>query len=103
VLRIPLDSVTRLEVSRGRHRQTARGAGVGFLVGAAAGLIVGPISMECPEYGCDTSPAVAAALGGIVFGGLGALVGLGVGAATTSETWQEVPRAMLPAELAVGR
>jgi hypothetical protein len=100
---IPLDSVTRLDVSAGRHRQTWRGAGIGFLVGAGAGLVVGPLSMECPSYGCDTSPGVAAAFGGIVLGGLGAVVGLVAGAATTSEKWEEVPVSALRASPAAGR
>jgi hypothetical protein len=103
LLRVPLDSVTRLDVSDGRHRQTGRGAGIGFLAGAAVGAILGPLTMECPDYGCDTSPAVAAVVGGLALGGLGALVGLGIGAATTSETWKEVPVSALRASPAAGR
>jgi hypothetical protein len=98
ILPLPLDSVTRLDVSRGRKTNTARGAGIGFLLGGLVGAVIvyasyeecvpqGPWSCIGPDFGSG----FAAAVGGVI-GGLGGLVaGAIIGTAIKTERWQEVP------------
>lgn len=88
---LAVDSVRLLEVSRGRHRQTWSGAGIGFAAGASVGALSGALlnssceSSECPDAGEVT---VVSALG---LGVLGGVLGAVVGAATETDTWEEVP------------
>ena len=88
---VPVDSVRLLEVSRGRHRQTWSGAGLGFALGAGAGALFGVLgssfceSSECVDSGEFTAGSVVA------LGVVGGLIGAVVGAATETDTWEEVP------------
>lgn len=90
-LSIPVTSLTRLEVYRGRHGHFWKGAGIGFLAGAVAGALLGPSLSECPSYGCDTSPALQRAVGGVAFGLAGGLVGGLVGGLAKTDRWVELP------------
>ena len=99
---VPVASITRLEVSRGRRSNWAEGAGIGLLVGAATGAIVfGLASGDCEGW-CFTAESAAAA-GAVVFGGLGGVIGLIAGASTTTERWVEVPLARLRVSFAPQR
>ena len=91
-LRVALASVTWLEVSRGQKSAIGKGAGIGFLVGAGLGAGVGFAFGKALEDidACDCHPAMMV-VGGLGVGALGALIGAGVGAATKSERWEEVP------------
>ncbi len=99
-LALPLDAVTRLDVSRGRKTNTGKGAEIGFLLGGVVGAVIGyasyeecvpqgPRSWSCigPNFGSE-----GAALGGALLGGLGGgVVGALIGASSKTDRWQEVP------------
>jgi hypothetical protein len=84
---IPLTSVERLEVFEGRHGHPWRGAGVGFLVGAVTGAVLGPYTV--PGEG-DTAEGKAVA-GAVLLGAAGALTGVVIGALIKTDKWEEVP------------
>jgi hypothetical protein len=88
---VPVDSVRLLEVSRGRHRQTWSGAGVGFAFGAGAGGLLGALaSSSCESSECvDPGEFIAGSV--VALGVAGGLIGAVVGAATETDTWEEVP------------
>ncbi len=75
-LALPLDSVTKLEVSQGQKRNTSGGALMGLLVGGVAGAVIGgAIYEECEPcfIGPATFPIVYAmgvGLGGVVVGAI---------------------------------
>ncbi len=92
VLALPLDSVTKLEVSWGRKTNTGMGAGIGFLVGGLVGARIGYASYEeCSCLGGGVGPETLALVGAVIggFGGLvtGALIGLEI----ETDRWEEVP------------
>ena len=90
---IPLTSVKRLEVSRGRKSRILKGLGIGFLVGAGLGAYIGA-AKECNGTGGDTmcgDRAANAVFAGSVLGLLGAVAGTIVGVAAPGESWEEVP------------
>jgi hypothetical protein len=79
---IPLDGVTRLERSRGRHGHWAPGAVVGAVLG---GAFFGAASMAlCDAASCSVSMTAV-----LVGAGLGALPGAGIGALIRTERWEE--------------
>jgi hypothetical protein len=90
----------RLEVSTDLRRRTGRGIGYGFLVGAAAGAVIGAVTyrrcVPSPGYfgslGCmfDYGPAANAAGGAIVFAIPGMLIGGMIGHSVKSEVWRRV-------------
>ncbi len=88
-VRIPLEAVERLEVSRGKKRHAAAGAVIGFVPGALA------VGYAMATFTCKDEPAdcrgidgwvSGAALGGGVTGAIGALIGLGI----RTERWTPV-------------
>jgi hypothetical protein len=85
--RLPLASITRLDLSRGRKSHTLLGAGVGFLVGAGVG---GALFASDP-YSCDEVHSACIVLGAVALGAAGALVGAVTGALVRTERWAEVP------------
>lgn len=110
--RIPLAAIERAERSEGR-----RSAGQGFLRGAGWGLAGGAVLGAVAGYaGGDDDPSPAswvtfsaeskAAMGAIVFGGIGGIVGGVFGAARPGERWTRVelaPRvSVLPMRRGVG-
>lgn len=90
---LPLGTLTRLEVSRGIHSRTGRGALIGLVGGAAAGAAGGMIACaggNCVHNGEDLTTLVPVALGigtGVLGAGVGALLGSGV----RGESWATVP------------
>ena len=89
-LQIPFSSVKKLEVSRGsgsRGAGTLKGAGLGFLIGAAGGALVGYIA---DEEGNDLPPEHAALIGAGFFATIGIVVGGITGAVRSSERWEQV-------------
>lgn len=80
-VRIPLDEITRLEISRGRPRR--KGALLGAAIGGAVGLA---ITLSCSsESDCDTAAV------GALYGLGGLALGAAVGAAATRERWEDLP------------
>lgn len=79
---VPLGSITRLEVSTGRHRQTLLGLAVGAGIGA---LVVG--NHPCVNEGCSRGFSGEFAL----IGGLaGAVPGAVIGALVKKDRWTAV-------------
>lgn len=76
--RFPLETIKRLEKNQGvdRRRSVRRWALAGLFVGAATGLVSGPLIAASDEEGSMVGPTVLAGLGGGVLGlGLGAAGG----------------------------
>ncbi len=89
-LYVPVDRVTRLDVSRGRKTNTGTGAVIGLLVGGVVGAAIGYASYEEGGFG-DLGPGVNVVAGGVI-GGLGGLVtGAFIGLAIQTDRWREVP------------
>ena len=90
----------KIEVSQGKKSNVGKGAWIGAAAGAVSGFIIGYAAgpyENCAKAGCG---AVTAAL----FGAGGALVGVGVGAATSGERWAETEfPAPPPVALNVGK
>jgi hypothetical protein len=84
---------TRLFVSVGHTRNSGTGALIGLAIGGVVGAVLGVshgavLRVDC-ESNCD--PGVAdAAVGGIVLGGAGALLGAVVGAFVRTDRWVRV-------------
>lgn len=90
VRRVALSSTVRLEISRGIHANTGRGAWMGALIGGVGLGVVGALSCDGKSIHPLDTPS-ACALGGALLGGAGgALIGLGVGALIKTERWEEV-------------
>ncbi len=92
VLALPLDSVTKLEVSWGRKTNTGKGAGIGFLLGGLVGAIIGYASYEeCSCLGGGVGPETLALVGAVIGGFGGLATGVLIGSAIETDRWQEVP------------
>lgn len=90
---VPLSSVTRLAVSRGRRSAGAgalRGAGIGFAVGAVTGIVIGIASGDDQPDILGLNRGEKALLAGTVLGGTAALLGTLVGLAAPGERWERV-------------
>ncbi|MFC1639221.1 hypothetical protein ACFL3B_00490 [Gemmatimonadota bacterium] len=79
----PLDSVTRLEVSRGRKSHSLEGLGLGWLVGAGVGAAVS----DCDPSSLGICEAVPIGIGATV----GLVIGTIFGSLIKSDRWEEVP------------
>ena len=88
-LTFPIDSIIRLEISRGKKSYVEEGAGIGLLVGGISGYLA------CgPAFTCDKRALAAA-----IFAVPGALLGAIVGAAASPTIWEEVPLSRLRVSL----
>jgi hypothetical protein len=85
-LRVPCASLTAVDISSGEKSRWAEGLGVGALVGAATGAILGA--------GCCRDGDVVV-VAGPIFAGLGAaggaVLGLIIGSNIRTERWRPVP------------
>jgi hypothetical protein len=86
---IPLSSIARLQVSRGRHSKWLTGLVLGAGVGAAAGAIIGAATHDENDF--LFSAAGDAVLGAIVLTPVGALTGMVIGLLVKTERWRTVP------------
>ncbi len=90
---LPLASLTKLEVSLGQMSSTLVGAGIGFLVGAAAGLataaIVCAIAGDCDPD--DPYYDLVYAFFGVLGVGVGTLTGAIIGSTIKVDRWMDVP------------
>ena len=96
ILTLPIDWVTKLEVSQGQQSYTVEGAIIGLLVGGVAGAFTGYVTYEeCVGRGFSCLGAFGLGFNvgvGAVIGGLGGLVlGAITGASSKTDRWQEVP------------
>lgn len=96
---ISTPNIVKLEVAQGTHRHVAKGALIGFGVGAVVGGILGYAthSSGCKSSGgciaIDFGPGGDAALAGGILGVLGLVVG-GIAGTYQTDTW--VPVAVPP-------
>ena len=92
-LDLPFTSVSKLEIStRPADRMNGfwKGAGIGFLIGGAAGVVIGLVAGDDEPDFVSFSAADKALIAGIGLGTLGALLGGAIGAASGRERWEEV-------------
>lgn len=83
--RVPVSSISKIEVSLGSKPRTFRGAAIGFGVGAAVGALLVRGNSEN-----DLSDRDAALLGAGTFSIAGAVIGAVLGARESEEQWQSV-------------
>jgi len=95
---IPMASIARVEVSRGRHSRWLTGLAIGMGAGAAGGAILGASSEDDLLF----SSGDKAVIGAVGFGMLGGAVGVVAGALTKSERWETVPANRVTVTLAPG-
>jgi hypothetical protein len=99
---ISTSDIQQLEIPQGTHTRKANGALYGFLIGAVSGAVLGAATHQSPPpcdpnaiLGCgfqnilETSRSEDAFIGGVLLGGVGAIVGALVGSRAV-ETWVPV-------------
>lgn len=97
VVRVQTDRVWRYQVPAGERRQPLKGLGLGAGAGALAGAVLGLASGDDPDSCwliCYTA-GEKAAMGGIVLGVTGAVIGLVAGSLTKATVWKDVPSSSL--------
>jgi hypothetical protein len=85
---VPLPTVDRLQVSLGRHSHWVRGAGIGFVVGAVTGAVLGAAGHN--EEDVFFGPGATAFMGAILLSPIGAATGALVGLMVKTERWETV-------------
>ena len=89
-LLLPLSTVQRLSVSGGRRSVGAgalRGLGIGLGVGVAGGAVIGALSPVNEDAFIKVSRAETVAIGAILVGGIGAVLGTLAGVSRPGEKW----------------
>jgi len=101
-LRLPRETISRLEIATGKKRHWLAGLAIGTIAGVAMGLAFDVDSERCKvddNYFCSRGEALAA--GGLTLGAIGA----GVGALVTRDVWIPVALDALgppPARIGLG-
>jgi hypothetical protein len=97
ILTLPLDEISQLEVSTGRHRNVVKGMVLGTGIGGTVGGLLGAVTYqpcESTEFmGCFLAPKdrqESAVVGGVVGGVLGFVIGSLAGLARHDD-WKQVP------------
>lgn len=88
--RVPREVVARLEVNRGGRRNVLKSVGIGFGVGALAGVAIGMASGDDPEGLLAFSAGEKAAVFGVGLGVIGAVVGAVAGISERAPRWEPV-------------
>ena len=100
-LRLPRESVTRLEIVTGTKRHWLRGLVTGAALGVAMGFAVDVDPVRCEfddNYACSRGEAVG------LLGGFSAVVGAGIGGLVKKDVWTPVGLdALGPPPVRVGR
>lgn len=100
---VPLTSVEKLEISRGRKRGSSagRGALTGIFIGGLSGALLGLASGDDPpEQWFAFSAEEKALMGALGLGSTGGLVGALLGYLAAGENWVEVPRESMRLDVA---
>jgi len=93
-IRVPVRSISRLQVSAGHRPNGARalrGAAWGFGGGALVGATIGLASGDDEGTFFAFSAEEKAVIGGVTFGAMGVVVGTLIGLASNPEQWRTVP------------
>ena len=92
-VQVPLASVTRLDVHKGRKGNVGKGAIIGTLVGVPTGLALGVFYQQACSNTSDIGETCLALIpiGAVAVGLAGALVGGTIGALIKTDRWEEVP------------
>jgi len=95
VLAVSRTTISRLQVSRGRHSKAGLGALIGLATGLGGGLFAGTTAHRETQFINITTGGVVliTALGGAVGAGLGALIGT----AFKADRWEALPLVSLEA------
>jgi hypothetical protein len=100
-LRLPRETISRLEIATGKKRHWLAGLVIGAAAGAAMGFAIDVDSTRCEfdyNYACSRGEAVA------LMGGTFAALGAGIGALVKSDVWIPVALDTLgPPPARVGR
>jgi hypothetical protein len=93
-LAVATASLSRFEMSKGRHRQTGKGAWIGAAVGSVVGAMLGAATYEECNDCLTPDPGVggSALIGGAFLGLLGAGIGAITGSQITAERWAPLPQ-----------
>lgn len=96
-VRLAASQLQSLDLSVGRHKRRWRGAGIGFVAGAALGAVVGVATYQKPkncagQMFCDLGPGFDATFGALLFGGAGTITGAIVGGGKADD-WKPMPLA----------
>lgn len=92
LVNVPVASVTRLSVLRGRRSAGAgalRGAGIGLLAGAGTGFLYGYATVSTGSY--PFSPMFLGVVLGTFGAGIGTAAGAVIGLIYRGEKWETVP------------
>lgn len=88
---IGLGTQTQIYVFSGRRSSAGRGAAIGAGIGALGGVVMGIGAAGCSEGEfCIVPGGAVVATGALVVGGIGAGIGLIVGAMSHHDTWVRV-------------
>ena len=92
-VQVPLASVTRLDVHKGRKGNVGKGAIIGTLVGVPTGLALGVFYQQACSNTSDIGETCLALIpiGAVAVGLAGALVGGTIGSLIKTDRWEEVP------------
>jgi hypothetical protein len=103
-LQCALGSVTRFEVHRGEIAHTGKGLWIGGLTGFAAGVLLGPATVECcVTCDCGEEKLKRGVIGGAIGLGVGMVAGAVVGTLMKTDRWEEVPLDQLHVSFVPGR
>ena len=90
-IRLPFSAITDIQVSRGQRRQVGGGIVMGGAIGAGVGMLLGFAAGDDDPGILAMSAGDKAAIGAVLLGVAGAGIGGLVGARSSREKWEHVP------------
>jgi hypothetical protein len=90
-VRLPFSAITKIQVSRGQRRRVGDGLIMGGAIGAGVGMLLGFAAGDDDPGILAMSAGDKAAIGAVLLGVAGAGLGGLLGARSTKERWEPVP------------